>query len=42
MNHYADDSIKHKGHHDHFEKMLKKVDAKYENIDLLYWKRKHH
>jgi len=42
VNHYADDSIKHKGHHDHFEKMLKKVDAKYENIDLLYWKRKHH
>lgn len=42
VNHYADDSIKHKGHHDHFEKMLGKVDAKYENIDLLYWKRKHH
>ena len=35
VNHYADDSIKHKGHHDHFEKMLRKVDAKYKNINIL-------
>ena len=35
VNYYADDSIKHKGHHDHFEKMLRKVDAKYKNINIL-------